>query len=243
MAESPAPQLVPLVERAHTRVLPDRGVPPVHVAFYPYVDTRSTVRLDQGRLVLRLSDHLLDAPDMVLEGVVSVLLCRLHRVDMRRADAEAVEAYEAHVRQERLEKRRDDSRRERGRKHIDPVGHHRSLLQSFLRVSLDMDLCLPEVPKLSWSRTVSRRRFGHWDPAHGCIVISRILDDPKVPPFVLDYVVYHELLHIVHPVENGATRRRIHTPAFKADEARFPLAAEAEKWIARLASRRMRRKA
>jgi hypothetical protein len=127
----------------------------------------------------------------------------------------------------------------KGRKHIDPVGTHRSLLESYLRVSLDMDLTLPEVPKLSWSREVARHRFGHWDPDHQAVVISQVLDDPKVPEFVLDYVLYHELLHILHPVKMGSGSKRIvHSTAFKRDERRFPAWQEAETWISRLSRRR-----
>lgn len=241
MAESLAPHLVPLVERVHARLRPGRVLRPApQVAFYPYVDTRSTVRYDRGRMAFRLSDHLVDAPEPVLEGVVSVLITRLLGLPIHRADPAAVAAYHAHVRDERFERRREESRRARGRKHVDPVGAYRSLIESFLRVSLDLGVAPPQVPTLSWSKTVSRRRFGHWDAAHGCIVISRVLDDPRVPEFVLDFVVYHEILHIIHPVENGPGRRRIHTAAFLRDEKRFPRREEAEAWLTRLASRRAR---
>ncbi len=236
MPEEQAPQLIPLVRRVHERLRP-HDTAPIEVAFYPYVDTKSTVRHQSGRIKMRLSDHLVDAPDAVLEGVVSVLLCRMYSLPESRADTAALEAYKQHVSQPRFEARRHESRRLRGRKHIDPLGTHRSLLESYLRVSLDMGLALPETPVLSWSRTPSHRRFGHWDPAHSCIVISRILDDPRVPEYVLDYVVYHELLHILHPVEYSPGRRRIHTPDFLRDEARFPKHKEAEAWIQKLSRR------
>jgi predicted metal-dependent hydrolase len=104
-----------------------------------------------------------------------------------------------------------------------------------------MGLTLPKVPTLSWSKTVSRHRFGHWDPDHNAVVISQVLDDPDVPEFVLDYVLYHELLHILHPVKMGsATKRIVHSAAFRRDERRFPRWKEGEEWIRRLARRRGR---
>lgn len=232
---SPAPELAELAARVHQGVL---GRPPLrgaHVAFYPYAAGRSTVRERDGRLHFRLNTALRGAPDAAIEGIVGLLLCRIRGVPDRRADPRTLRAYrEFMVRHEG----EGAGARRRGRKHIDPVGTHRSLLESYLRVSLDLDLSLPEVPKLSWSREVSLHRFGHWDPEHQAVVISQALDDPEVPEFVLDYVLYHELLHILHPVRMGSgTKRIVHSAAFKRDERRFPRWPEAEGWLARLARR------
>lgn len=224
-----------LVRRVQARLAaPPR---PVKVSFYPYTDGKSTVREREGVLLFRLGDRLQGAPDEVMEGVVSVLLCKVHRLPMARVDPGLVRAYRAY-----LEDARSLARPEsRGRKHIDPVGHHRSLLEAYLRVSMDMGLVLPQVPKLSWSQRMSRRRLGHWDPDHGAIVISQVLDDPRVPEFVLDYVVYHELLHILHPVRMGSgSKRRIHTAEFLRDERRFPRHEEGEAWLRRLSHPRWR---
>lgn len=240
MLERPAPGLVALVERVHAGLRPGRLLePPPLVSFYPYAGGGSTVRERAGRLRFRLSDRLQGAPDLVLEGVVGVLLCRILRLPDARADAAAVRAYRAFLNDGRNAGPAPAGRR--GRKHIDPVGEHRSLLESYLRVTLDMGLALPKVPTLSWSKTVSRHRFGHWDPEHNAVVISQVLDDPDVPEFVLDYVLYHELLHILHPVKMGsATKRIVHSAAFKRDERRFPRWKEGEEWIRRLARRRGR---
>ena len=234
MKAVPAPALVAMVEGVHEAVTGKPLRPPPAVAFYPYVSTKSTVRQRDGRLHIRLSDHLHDAPDAALRGVVGILLARVARLPEARVDAGDRAAYHAFV--EAAEGRRRASRRSRGRKHIDPVGDHRSLLESYLRVTMDLDLNLPEAPKLGWSKTVSRRRFGHQDSDHGAIIISKVLDDPDVPEFVLDYVVYHELLHILIPPRMGSGRKRIvHPKEFKQAEARFPQQAEAERWLSKLA--------
>ena len=241
--------LVDLVQRTHLRLRPGSILdPPPEIAFYPYTDAKSTVRERGRRLHFRLSDQLKEAPDQVLEGVVGVLLCRILGLPAARADPDAVRAYRRYL-VEHLPARRGHhaageggqghgpaARRSSGRKHIDPVGAHRSLLESYLRVSMDMDLALPRVPKLSWSKTVSGHRFGHWDEDHNVVVISQILDDPDVPEFVLDYVLYHELLHILHPVRMGSgTKRIVHSAAFRRDERRFPRWKDGDEWIERLA--------
>jgi hypothetical protein len=239
--EVPAPALVPLFEQVHAAVV---GSPPEKrplLSFYSYVSTKTTLRDRDGRYVMRLSDHMKDAPDEVIRGVMAVLLCRVRRVSESRADSGDVAAYQAWIYGDKASDRRATSREKRGRKHIDPIGDHRSLLESYLRVSMEMDLLLPEAPKLSWSKTRSTRRFGHQDSDHGVIVLSRALDDPEVPMFVLDFVVYHELLHIVHPPRMGGGRKRmVHPPEFKAAERKFAQRQAAEDWLSALASGRKR---
>lgn len=233
--ERPAPSLVPLVQRVHGRLRPGRLLDPEpHVAFYLSRNGTSTVRERDGRLRFRISHRLEAAPEVVLEGVVGLLLSKVHRLPLGKADKDAVRAYK-----EYLEASQAAKPQVLGRKHIDPVGTHRSLLESYLRVSLDLGLILPKVPTLSWSKTVARHRFGHWDADHNAVVISQVLDDPDVPEFVLDYVLYHELLHIMHPAKMGSgTKRIVHSAAFRREERKFPRWPEAEKWITKLARRR-----
>jgi hypothetical protein len=202
------------------------------ISFYGYANGTSTVREREGRLRFRLSQRLEGAPDEVLEGVVALLLSKIKRLPLPAQEKQAVRAYQHYL-------ETAPQKGPPGRKHIDPVGAHRSLLESYLRVSLDMGLSLPKTPTLSWSKTVARHRFGHWDPEHNAVVISQVLDDAKVPEFVLDYVLYHELLHILHPSKMGSgTKRIVHSAAFRRDERKFPHWQEAEKWITKLARRR-----
>jgi hypothetical protein len=226
----PAPHLVTIVEQVHQDVL---GHPPRRspwVGFYPYAEGRSTVRVEDGRLVYKLNEALQHAPSDVVEGIVAILLCKIEGIKEKEANRERIRAYREFMAGPRPESGR------KSRKHIEPVGKHRSLIESYLRVTLDMDLIVPEVPTLSWSQQVSRNRFGHWDAEHKCIVISQVLDDPRVPEFVLDYVVYHEVLHIIHPVRMGSgSKRRVHTAAFRRDERKFPQWKEGEAWIKKLA--------
>lgn len=210
---------------------------PLDVSFYGYVSTKSTIRVRDGRVLVRLSDHMEDAGPRVQEGCLAVLLGKLHG-KVPASLKHHVAGYQHWIHSEPAEARRSESRKERGGKRINPAGTHRSLLESYLRVTMEMGLVL-DAPKLSWSERPTKRRFGHHDPDHDCIVISQTLDDPKVPEFVLDYVVYHELLHIVHPPKIGATgKRNIHHKAFRDAEAQFSKQKEAERWLTRLAQRR-----
>ena len=73
--------------------------------------------------------------------------------------------------------------------------------------------------------------LGHHDATHETIVVSKSLDDRKVPEFVVEYVVFHEMLHVLHPVRRVNGRRRIHTREFKRDERQFAYFGEAGEWI------------
>ena len=86
-------------------------------------------------------------------------------------------------------------------------------------------------PQLSWSRVKARALLGHYDPAHHTIIISRIFDRPEVPRFLIEYLLYHEMLHIKHPVEHRRSRRCFHSAAFRAEERSFPQFREAKRLL------------
>jgi predicted metal-dependent hydrolase len=89
-------------------------------------------------------------------------------------------------------------------------------------------------PALGWSHVRSRTRLGHYDPSHHVIMISRIFDDLRVPRLALEYVMFHEMLHLYYPTQHKGMRRCVHTPEFKAHEKRFPQFEEAKALLKRL---------
>jgi hypothetical protein len=89
-------------------------------------------------------------------------------------------------------------------------------------------------PQLAWSRNRSRNSLGHYDPAHNAIVVSRIFDHPRVPKYAVDYIVYHEMLHLKHPVRLRGSRRCVHSAEFQAEEKRFPQLQEVRQFLKHL---------
>ena len=89
-------------------------------------------------------------------------------------------------------------------------------------------------PQMTWSSELARNRLGHYDPAHNAIVVSRIFDQARVPRYALEYIVYHEMLHLKHPVKLRGSRRCVHSPEFQAEEKLFPRLQEAKQFIKRL---------
>jgi hypothetical protein len=89
-------------------------------------------------------------------------------------------------------------------------------------------------PLLGWSRRPSRTTLGHYDPSHNAIVISKLLDSPLAPPLALEYVLFHEMLHLRYPVQTRGARRSIHTRELREAERAFAGLKEAKELLKRL---------
>jgi hypothetical protein len=90
-------------------------------------------------------------------------------------------------------------------------------------------------PRLTWNRISTCRKFAHYERARDRVVMSLTLDDDHVPRFVVEFVLYHELLHKQHGHKWVNDRLAVHTPEFRRDERKFKLYGEAEQWIHKLA--------
>jgi hypothetical protein len=109
----------------------------------------------------------------------------------------------------------------------------RELLEGELR--LDFGPALPP-PKLTWGRTSSRRprrglRLGSYDAELALVRIHPALDQAAVPDWFVRYVLFHELLHAVHPPFRSADGRWIrHGTEFREREQAYPDLARALAW-------------
>ncbi len=208
-------------------------MPEFHVRFYPYANLNHTIRLRDGVLLVRISDLMEGAPEALLGALAHMLLARLYRrpVDARRA-----------ARYRRFSNRRDVAdrayrvRQLRGRKRLaSPRGRAFDLEEIFDALNLRFFHGLLGRPQLAWSPALSRSRLGHYDPAHNAIVISRALDSERVPRCAVEYLVFHEMLHLRHPVRRNGPRRVVHPPEFQREERLFPEYALARSYLKRLA--------
>jgi predicted metallopeptidase len=55
-----------------------------------------------------------------------------------------------------------------------------------------------------------------------------------MPRLALEYVMFHEMLHLHYPVDHSGARRCVHTPDFKAHEKLFPKLKEAKELLKKL---------
>ncbi len=208
--------------QAFFRLNPRLEAPRIDVAFRRYASLRSVVRFDpeSGRLCVYLSDLLAVAPRRVIDSLATILLSRLYD---KRVLAGTKREYDSWVNSSETQDRMIAVRRVRGRKRMrPPQGLVRDLEIEFDALNRRYFGGGLRKPALGWSVGRARKRLGHYDPAHDVIVISSALDAADVPALALEYVLYHEMLHVKHPTRLEAGRRCIHTPEFLADERRFP---------------------
>ncbi len=82
--------------------------------------------------------------------------------------------------------------------------------------------------RIGWARApLSRRRrtikMGVYTHETRTIRIHPALDRPEVPPYVVAFVVFHEMLHQAYPPEKGPTgANRVHTRSFREREREHP---------------------
>ena len=123
----------------------------------------------------------------------------------------------------------------RGRKFISgPQGERHNLEEIFDRLNARFFDGLLGRPQLGWSRTASRNMLGHFDPSHNAIIISRVFDREGVPAAALEYVMFHEMLHLRFPAEHSGSHRRVHTKAFREAERGYPELKEAKELLKKL---------
>ncbi|MBU1204288.1 MAG: hypothetical protein KKE93_00080 [Nanoarchaeota archaeon] len=102
------------------------------------------------------------------------------------------------------------------------------LESSFNRVNKKYFYNLIEIPNLEWGSN-SKRKLGSYDYHTDTISISRIFLDAEQE--LLDYIMYHEILHKKIKFKNKANRSYHHTKEFKAKEKEFDDHKEMEKKI------------
>jgi len=117
------------------------------------------------------------------------------------------------------------------------VGKNYDLAESYLRVNQKYFSGKLEKPHLVWNNRLTRRKFGHYQEDINTVMVSISLDDPRVPEYVIDYVMYHELLHFQLGANLINDRRYTHTPEFKRKEQEFPGIKEAQKFLNKLSRR------
>jgi hypothetical protein len=207
-------------------------MPDFEIEFYPFANINNTIRLRENRLKLRVSDLLEGAPDSVLHAIFHILIAKIYRKPI---ENEHAVRYRRYVSSHDLSKKAHLVRQMRGRKRIaSPQGHTYDLDAIFEDLNTRFFHGLMARPQMTWSSVHARNSLGHYDPAHNAIVVSKIFDHPRVPRYAVEYLVYHEMLHLKHPVKLRGSRRCVHPKEFMEEEKLFPHLEEAKEFIKRL---------
>jgi hypothetical protein len=218
--------------RVFRELKPRTPVPELRIEFCRFANPDSFIHLENGHLRVRISDLLGGAPAPVMEALAHILLGKLYRKPIPRIYNHR---YRLYLNRRDVRRQMHLVRQIRGRKFLSgPQGQHRNLDGIFERLNQQFFNGLLAQPQLGWSRGKSRGLLGHFDPSHNAIVISRIFDDLHVPELALEYVMFHEMLHLRYPVDHNGVRRRVHTREFREAERQFPRLSEAKELLKRI---------
>lgn len=204
-------------------------MPEISVEFFAFANVNNTIRLRDGRLKVRLSDLLEGAPESILRAIAHILLAKMYRRPIERASATR---YRRYVSSHEISSKAHLVRQMRGRKRIASArGRTYDLDRIFDELNVRYFYGLLARPRMTWSQNRARNSLGHYDPAHNAIVVSRVFDHPRVPRYAVEYIVYHEMLHLKHPVKLRGSRRCVHSTEFQAEERLFPHLADAQRFL------------
>lgn len=213
-----------------------RGVPGIDVRFYPYAGLRHTIRIRSGQVYVRLSDVCKDCPPEAMRALAFVLVARLLG---KKIPAVHDRTYRDYSLTPEVMRSSDIARRRRGRKMISSAqGSTYDLDKMFARLNRKYFDANLEKPTITWSQRKTRSILGHHDRVYETITISKSLDSPQVPDWFVEYILYHEMLHIKHSARMINGRRYYHTAAFRLDERRFAKYEDAQRWLEQVARQR-----
>jgi predicted metal-dependent hydrolase len=222
-------RLLEIFQECYRELRPRAPIPELKVEFFAFANINNTIRLREGKLLVRLSDLLEGAPEAVLGAIAHILLAKMYRKPIER---EYATRYRRYVASHAIRKKAHLVRQMRGRKRIETAqGRTYDLDAIFEELNARFFYGLLARPQMTWSRDHARNSLGHYDPAHNAIVVSRVFDHPRVPRYAVEYIVYHEMLHLKHPVKLRGSRRCVHSAEFQAEEKMFPRLDEARRFL------------
>jgi predicted metal-dependent hydrolase len=227
-----ASHLVPIFQEEYRALRPRAPMPPFVLRFRRFTSLNTTIRLREGEIRVNLSDLLEGAPESVLRAIAHILIAKLYKKPI---DAAQNLRYKRFASSHAVTRQTELIRSARGSKRfLGPEGRFYHLDEVFDSLNLRFFGGMLGRPELTWSEHVAKRALGHYDAAHNTIVVSQVFDRPSSPRYAVEYLLYHEMLHLKHPVRMKGLRRCVHSREFKAEEAQFPQLAQALAFIRRL---------
>ena len=227
-----AADFIPIFQEEYRALRPRVPMPPIAVRFRRFTSLNTTIRIREGQIRVSLSDLLEGAPEPVARAIAHILLAKLYKKPI---DAAQNLRYKRFASSAAVTRQTELIRGARGNKRFfGPEGRYYHLEEVFDSLNLRFFGGLLGRPDLTWSEQMAKRALGHYDAAHNMIVVSRVFDRPSSPRYAIEYLLYHEMLHLKHPVTRRGLRRCVHSRAFKAEEKLFPQLKEALAFIKRL---------
>ena len=198
-----------LAKKALRELFPERDERRSLVVEYSGRFSRFNANVKYSSVEIRfsLSKEFKELSEEIRQGVVEHLLCKVYGVRRSSLNQELYLSFMKHLSSvARIEER-------------DPF-----LLSRFEHINEAFFHGMMATPNLCWGQRAFSK-LGHYAYATDTIVISSVFKDAERDEKVrslLDFVLYHEMLHKKHSYDHRKVRARHHTKAFREDEQKWP---------------------
>lgn len=193
---------------------------PVFLAITDNSTSMISVREKQGGIFLRLHRIFLKADNEVLDEIVRF-------IKKKRGKTPVINQF--------IRQNQNFLKERKPRKiTIDPNGKLYNLTDIFN--SLNSEYFNNSLSVLiTWGKrspryVVRKRTLGNYQKKTNTIRINPILDSRKVPRYVIEFIVYHEMLHAIIDIVLKNGRRSIHSKEFKNRERKYRNYHKAIEW-------------
>ena len=180
-------------------------------------DYGANIELKNNVITLKLSRRFHTVSEEIQIGIAQELLCRLLG---KRAKTMEMDIYNSFIKNVHIS--------------IPKLRSHPQLEESFDRVNQRYFLGFVERPNLVWGKP-SKRTLGTYDFKTDTIRISRIFT--RSDPTLLDYVMFHEMLHKQNKFRVTGSRTSYHDGKFRRAEKIFKDSEKVEKDLNRFVAK------
>ena len=202
-----------IIHESYQRLFPEQEFP--YQTYIEYnrrlADFNANIRLHQNTLSLHLNLQWKDIDEEIKIGLVQNLLLRVLK---KKINTLNIDLYHNFIRNipTLMPKTRNDA----------------VLESSFQRINSQFFQNQVEQPNLQWGQD-SFRKLASYNFHDDTITVSTVFTDSK--PEILDFLMYHEMLHKSHKFSHRNGRSSFHSPEFKEAEHAYPEHEHIEKEI------------
>ncbi|NOQ97286.1 MAG: hypothetical protein GQ561_03900 [Calditrichae bacterium] len=184
-----------------------------------------SLRLRSGKILMQISLASLALPDEYFSLLMKLLLSRLSAKPINQAWKTRLIQYENDFHN------RQATPLMSAKKRLNPQGDYYNLSEIFQNLNRQYFRNGLDQPNIGWSLRKNRHRLGSYDSPQKKMMISKILDNRNVPSYVVEGIVYHEMLHQLHPIQKKNGRRIFHGKIFKINEKKFAEHLKLQSWL------------
>ncbi len=202
-----------LLQESYQRLFPDKPFEYQTIIEYNrrLSDFNANIRLTKDTIQLNLNLQWKDIDDEIKIGLTQSLLLKILK---QKKNTPNLELYHHFIKNIPLLTPKTKT---------DP-----SLEPSFQRINQTFFQNQLEQPNLIWGQP-SFRKLASYNFHNDTITVSTIFQDAK--PEILDFLMYHEMLHKHHKFQVKNNRSSFHSAAFKKAEEQYPQHKEVEQQI------------